>query len=219
VETAERCPHDASGSLYSLIRALAAVLRHEALPVGVRGKVRSVDGDALAHAGVRLAQPVQHGDDAGVQQRLVGAQLRREAVARPLAWRGVLAAQRGPQRGVLSDKPCGARPRRDRVHALSQRHADHCADRVARSAGPAGRLKLADQPRNLRRVEQSCKLECRRARCYLWEVHGASLCGPDPRRFQPSRGSSFAIRMPNCTGSIGRNKCMGDCMAGRRFAA
>jgi hypothetical protein len=80
VETAERCPHDASGSLYVRL-ALLAVLRQEPLAVGVRGKVGPVDGNVLAHLGVRVVQARGHGVDAGVQQRLESTELRREAVA------------------------------------------------------------------------------------------------------------------------------------------
>jgi hypothetical protein len=45
--------------------------------------------------------------------------------------------------------------------------------RVAGAAGPARRLKLGDESRNLRRVEHFCELSDRRGRWYLEDVHGA----------------------------------------------
>jgi hypothetical protein len=77
-----------------LQRALTPTLGDKALTVGECGEVGGVDGDVLAHAGIRLAQASDHAGDACVKQVLVLAQLRGEAIARPFARRIAFAAER-----------------------------------------------------------------------------------------------------------------------------
>jgi len=78
------------------------------------------------------------------------AELAGEAVARPLR-RGALAAERVAQRGVLADEADGARPRRQCVAALDERHPDQRPRRVA----VAPRHAQGVQPHDLRGVEES----------------------------------------------------------------
>ena len=184
--------------------ALAAVLGHEPLPVGVRGKVRPVDGDALAHAGVRVAQPVEHGRDAGVQQRLVLAQLGREAVARPLARRGVLAAERrraarrAQRRAERCASTSGSRTSTWRApcrpsRGSGSRDGPSSESRQARGSGPQSRASRAVLQA---RSQPSAVL--------LWErPRSLNLRGPDPRRRHP-RGSTIGEEGNLSAGSDGK---------------
>jgi hypothetical protein len=113
---------------------------------------------------------------AGVEQRLEPPQLRPEAVAGPL--RGNVLSGGAPEReakgSVLAHERDGAGPRRDGVHRLGERHADHGTERVAGAAGPARGLKLGDEPTDLGGVEESYKLGGR-AWWYLRTVHGGAI--------------------------------------------
>lgn len=136
--------------------------------------------------------------------RLIGAELGREAVARPLARRGSLAAERGLQRVVLLYQSRGACPRRDGIHTLGERHADHAPDRVAGTPRPTRRLKLADQIRNLGRVEQSCEVARNRARCYFGNVHGGdNSLGQTPGDANRA-GVNYSVTKAQSTSRVGR---------------
>jgi hypothetical protein len=126
-----------------IIGTLMPTLGSESLTVREGGQVGSVDGHLPAHVGMRGAQAIQHATDAGVQLVAVDAELRGEAVA------GIDARSASEcvlQRGMLGDERGGAALRRDRVQRLHQRHADHCADRIARASGPARLLKIGNKP-------------------------------------------------------------------------
>jgi hypothetical protein len=107
-----------------------------------------------------------HAVKAGVQQRLELPQLGGEPVASVDARHvgRVGAAKRGAEGGVLADQGNGTGPSRQGVKGLGERHANHGTDRVAGSAGPAGRRQLADELSDLRAVEQRRKLYRVRAR-------------------------------------------------------
>ena len=153
-----------------------------------------------------LVQRGGHGIDAAREHVAVLTQLPREAVARPLRRHGRAPLADGePQRDVLTHQRDGLGPRRDRVDALGERHPDHRADRVARSAGPASRLKLGDERRNLRRVEQPCDLSDRRERWYLGDGHGVTPLWSRPPDVPPSRGSSLTVRHTVQVGSDGKS--------------
>jgi hypothetical protein len=93
---------------------------------------------------------------------------------------------------VLGDEPDGAGPCGDHVHAFDEREPDHRADRVATASRPAGLLKIADQTRDLRAVEQHGYLLGAVRRCYGRYDHGSpNFLVQTPGRFQPSRGSLF----------------------------
>ena len=175
--------------------ALGAVLREVALTVRVDGQVGSVDGEVAAELGLLGAEPIQDPRDAGVEQIGVGAELRREAVASPMARRFARASDCLSQRVMLADQGDGAGPRRDAVDRLGERHAHHRAERVAGTAGPPRLLKLSDESPDLRGVEESCNLGRRRARWYLRTVHGASLSvGQTPGRANAAGVTFSAIR-------------------------
>jgi hypothetical protein len=61
------------------------------------------------------------------------------------------ALQDDAQRVALAHERDRARPRRQRVDRLGEREADHRADRVSRTAGPARSLNLGDERRDLGR--------------------------------------------------------------------
>lgn len=81
----------------------------------------------------------QHASYRRVEHRLIAAELHGEPIAGVHA-RG--AAKRGLQRRVLCHQSGGATPRRDRVEALDEGHADHRTGRVAGAPGPPRGLKL-----------------------------------------------------------------------------
>jgi uncharacterized protein (DUF433 family)/DNA-binding transcriptional MerR regulator len=58
---------------------------------------------------------------------------------------------------VLAHERHRARPRRDAVDRLGQRHADHRSERVARATRPAGFLKVGYKSPDLRGVEQAAE--------------------------------------------------------------
>ncbi len=78
------------------------------------------------------------------------AQLGCEAVAG--IHRGHLAVRgdHDRQRRVLAHQGDDARPRRQSVERLGERHADHRPERVAGTPSPAGRLKLVYESGDLR---------------------------------------------------------------------
>jgi hypothetical protein len=154
--------------------ALRATLVEVLLAVGVGGHVGSVDGDGLAQFGELLVQGGGHAVHADVQQRLELPQLGGEPVAsvdtRHAGRAG--AAERRAEGGVPGDQGNRARPRRQGVEALGERHANHHANRVARAASPARGRKLADELGDLGAVEQLGKLYGVRAPWYGRIGHG-----------------------------------------------
>jgi hypothetical protein len=63
---------------------------------------------------------------------------------------------------MLTDQRSGTRPRRDRIQAFDQRHAEHRPDRVAGAASPAQLVQLGGEGRQFGRIEECCKLgDCR----------------------------------------------------------
>jgi hypothetical protein len=101
-----------------------------------------------------------HAIQAGIQQRLERPELGGKAVAGVHARHAgnVRAAKRHAKCGVLADQGHGARPGRQRVDVLGERHADHRADRVAGTAGPAGSFQLVHELGDLRAVQQASDL-------------------------------------------------------------
>jgi hypothetical protein len=103
----------------------------------VDGQVRTQVGDDLPERGQDPVQTIR-------QRTAVRAQLAREPV------RGVdtgSGTERVPQGGMLTNEPHGARPRQEGADALDEREPHHGPDGVAPASGPAGHLKVGDQPR------------------------------------------------------------------------
>ena len=140
----------APGSIrVAVLLAFRPVLVLVALAVRVCGHVGGVDGDIPAEERVVFLQLFDDASGAAFEQVHVVAELRREAVARP--FRGHLSVRRDHGRKItmLAHERHRPRPRRDRVHGLRERHPDHGRERIARSARPAGRLKLVYEPGDL----------------------------------------------------------------------
>lgn len=68
---------------------------------------------------------------------------------------------------LLRNESNGTCPRREHVQRLHQRRADHGADGVTGSAGPAGRLKVRDQIADFGGVDQCLDLLCAAGRVYV----------------------------------------------------
>jgi hypothetical protein len=105
--------------------ALASALGDEALAVRVGGHVAAVDGDVNASTGKLASHGCGETVEAGVQERLVGAELRGEAVA---GVDGRRSAESALQRRVVCDQRGGAAPCRDLVEALDEACSDQRAD-------------------------------------------------------------------------------------------
>ena len=116
------------------------------------------------------------------ERRAVLTELDREPV------RGVDAGsdtERILKGGVLGDKPDGAGPRWDHVHALGEREPDHRPDRVATAPRPAGSFEVGDQPYDLRAVEQRGDLRGATQRWYVPNGHrGCTLLVQTPGRWR-----------------------------------
>jgi len=141
-----------------VIASLTPTLAHEPLAVGIGGHVGGVDSHVRTHLRKGLVKRSGHPVEAGVEQRLEGAELRPEAIAGVDARDAALASEGSLKRRVLGDEGHGAGPGRDGVDRLGEGHTDHGSKRVAGAAGPAGLLKLGYEPPDLGRVEESCKL-------------------------------------------------------------
>lgn len=157
-------------------------------------------------------EPTEDAGDAGVKQFRVRAELRGEAVAGEHG--GSFAADGLAKRGVLAHERHRASPRRDAVKALGERHADHRAERVAGASRPPRLVKLGDQPPDLGRVEESCKLGRRRARWYLRVVHGTTLRGPDPRLLAQRGGHVFGSTKGNLPSASDGKPGLSECAYG-----
>jgi hypothetical protein len=114
---------------------------------GDRGEVRPVDGQVRPEVRDGLTEPGQDMIKAVRQRRTVLPQLDRELYA---AW--MLGAT--PSASCRAACSPTSRTVRDHVHALDEREPNHRPDRITRPTRPAGLLKIADQTRDLRAVEQ-----------------------------------------------------------------
>jgi hypothetical protein len=76
---------------------------------------------------------------------------------------------------MLGHEAHGAAPRRECVQALDEAHADHRADGIAGSAGPAHELQRLDQPADFGGVEYLGEPIDRLRRWYLRNVHGSTI--------------------------------------------
>jgi len=172
------------------------------VPVGVGGQVGPVDGNVPADGREPLAEGREYVLEALTERPIVAlAELPREAVARPLARS---AAEHGADAGMLGGEAHGAAPCRQRLEALDEAHADHRADRIAGSAGPAHVLDGLDQSRDFGRVEYLLKLVNRRWERYLRNVHGAVTSVVQTPGGANRAGVVFLGRSRNFTPAIGR---------------
>ena len=148
--------------------ALGTVIEHEPLTVGIRGKVRSVDGYLLAHLWLCVTQSSDHRFDARCQSVGELAELGREPIA-GVHRRGT--SEDRLQRLVFTDQLGRARPRRQRVEGLDKEHADHRSTGVARATRPACVFQFVCQPDHLGGVEQTPNLSCVIAQWYRQNGH------------------------------------------------
>src|SRR4029453_2437591 len=99
--------------------------------------------------------------------------------------------ERGTEGGMLANQGNSASPGRQGVERLRQCHADHRADRVAGSAGPAGGRQLGCELGDLRAAEQRRNLFGVEPPCYLRPDHGGHISWSRPPEVAASRGSLF----------------------------
>lgn len=93
-------------------------------------------------------------------------------------------------------------PRRNHVHALDEREPNHRPDRITKPTRPAGLLKITDQTRDLRAVEQHSYLLSAARRCYGRFDHGRPTSWSRPPGVGASRGSPMCFCPPNCIDGV-----------------
>ena len=94
----------------------------------------------------------------------------------------------------------------ERAGKFGEGHPHHRSQRVAGASRPPRLLKIADQARNLRGVEESCK-RARRARWYRLTCHSSLYLGlAGPREALTSRGPLFRFLEGQTTSRVGRKR-------------
>jgi hypothetical protein len=188
-----------------------SILGLEALPIGIGGHIGGVDRHIPSKHRIGLLQCADHVGDAPLKDGRVLAQLRCEAVARPMRRNLPTWRDQGHQRCVLFDERHGARPCGDRVHGLRQRHADQGSKRIARTACRTSRLKPFYKPANLGRFKDACKGSSDGSPCYVWRGHGELTSWVQTPGCYQQRGGQLSCRTTDLTGPIGRENRPVDC--------
>jgi hypothetical protein len=151
------------------VNALWATPANVLLSIGEGDQVGSVNAYVLAHARKLRMKGGGYTVKASRQERLVGAELDREAVASPEAWR---IAQDSLQARMFRDQGGYPRPGWECKESFDKASADECAgSKPLAPSGIARRVNLIDQRGYFGGVEEFSNVPDRRATRYLASCH------------------------------------------------
>jgi hypothetical protein len=168
---------------------LRAVTRYEPLTVGERRHVGGVNSYVLTDAGKLGLQGLGYAVETSAQERLVGPELDREAVAGRQARR---IAQGSLQAWMLRDQGGYPRPGWEGEESFDKASADESAGSVTLAPSRVTRrVNLVDQRGDFRGVEEFANIPNGRATRYLAGCHRSSTLRWSRPRKLPLRGGIY----------------------------
>ena len=180
---------------------LRAMVVEVPLTVRPSRKVGRVNGYVLAHPGNLRAERRGERVQACGKSRPIVTELRGEAVAGPMTRP---RAERGGEAVVLRDQVNGARPRRERIDGFHEARSEKSTSAVTTATRPTQSVKLADEGRNLGRVEECADLSG--AGRYPAGCHASyTSCGQAPGSLRFAGALFYRICRTNYSLAIGRH--------------